>query len=141
MLTAFTPELAKKFHGQINIHLIDNLRLSHDKIDTYLEEQGISRAKAGVHSGYGETSMMLAARPDLVKMEAAEKGLDDESFYQPKNIPKSQIDSFIFGIKHFSSNGILGDPIGANKETGEKLLEIAVDVLVKEIEERLAMKR
>jgi creatinine amidohydrolase len=136
-LTAITPDIARKFHTIIDIHLIDNLRLSHDRITEFLEKQGISKTKAGVHSGYAETSEMLVVRPDLVNMNLAEKGLDDESFYEPKNIPKSQIDSFIYGIKHFSPNGILGDPRGANRETGEKLLEISVDVLVNAISEML----
>jgi len=80
---------------------------------------------------------MLVTNPELVRMECVEKGLDDESFYEPQNIPRSQIDSFTLGVKHFSENGILGDPRGANREVGEKLLEVTVNTLVKAISDTL----
>jgi len=124
VMTAITPDIARKLYGKANIHLIDYLALCGEDEKAYLKDLGISRGKAGVHAGYSETSEMLVARPDLVKMESAERGLDDESFYDPQNISRSQIDSFICGIKYFSKNGILGDPRGANAEAGEKLLDI-----------------
>jgi creatinine amidohydrolase/Fe(II)-dependent formamide hydrolase-like protein len=104
----------------------------------FLQSKGISSAKAGVHSGFSETSQLLVSKPRLVKMEYAEQGLVDESFYRPENIPRSQMDSFIHGIKHFSKNGILGDPRGANKEVGEALWEIVVRILADEIKKSLA---
>jgi creatinine amidohydrolase len=133
VMTAVTPDIARKLYGKINIHLIDYLALCGEDERTYLKNLGISRGKAGVHAGYGETSEMLAVNPDLVKMESAERGLDDESFYNPQNIPRSQIDSFIYGIKHFSQNGVLGDPRGANAEVGEKLLDMTAGTFAKAI--------
>ena len=50
-----------------------------------------------------------------------------------RNIARSQIDSFIHGIKHFSKNGILGDPRDANPEVGEKLLSMAAGAFAKAI--------
>jgi len=133
-LTSFTPYLAKMFLGSVAVHLVDNLKGRIEKSTAFLDTLDISRAKAGVHSGYAETSMMLAVAPHLVHMEKAEPGLVDESFYEPENIPRSQIDSLTLGIAHFSPNGILGDPRGANAAAGERLLEIAVDALVEAIE-------
>jgi creatinine amidohydrolase len=133
VMTAVTPDIARKLYGKINIHLIDYLALCGEDERAYLKNLGISRGKVGVHAGYGETSEMLVVHPDLVKMESAEKGLDDESFYDPQNIPRSQIDSFIYGIKHFSNNGVLGDPRGADAEVGEKLLDMTAGVFAEAI--------
>jgi creatinine amidohydrolase len=133
VMKAVTPQIAKKYSNRVRIHIVDFLRSSGEKSASFLETFGISRSQMGVHSGYGETAMMLAVAPDLVKMDAAEKGLDDETFYKPDHIPRSQIDSFIHGIDHFSKNGILGDPRGASVDKGERLMEIAVESLVKAI--------
>ena len=133
VMTAVTPDIARKFYGKVNIHLVDYLTLCFEDETAYLKDLGISRGKAGVHAGYGETAQMMMAKPDLVKMEFAERGLDDESFYDPQKIARSQIDSFIHGIKHFSKNGILGDPRGANPEIGEKLLSMAAGAFAKAI--------
>ncbi|MBW1699906.1 MAG: creatininase family protein [Deltaproteobacteria bacterium] len=131
VLTAIVPDIAIKLYGRANVHLIDYLSLSAEAALPFLEEKGISRAKAGVHAGYSETSLMLVASPRLVKMECAEKGLDEESFYDPVNLSRSQIDTFILGVKHYSGNGVLGDPRKASLEVGEKLMEIVVTAVVK----------
>jgi len=133
VMTAITPDIARKLYSKVNIHLVDYLSLCFEDATAHLQALGISRGKAGVHAGYGETAQMIVAKPDLVKMDFAEQGLDDESFYDPKNIGRSQIDSFIHGIKHFSKNGILGDPRGANPQVGEKLLSMTADVFAKAV--------
>jgi creatinine amidohydrolase len=133
VMTAITPDIARKLYDKVTIHLVDYLALCFEDEITYLKELGIPRGKAGVHAGYGETSAMLIAKPNLVKMEFAEKGLDDEAFYDPQTIPRSQIDSFIHGIEHFSKNGILGDPRGANAAAGEKLLNMTAGIFAEAI--------
>ena len=133
VMTAITPDIAKKLYGRTNVHLIDYHAFSAGDTSELLQKQGISKAKAGVHSGYSETSLMLVAKPHLVKMELAEKGLDDDAFYEPENIPRSQINCFIHGIKPYSDNGILGDPRGANREVGEALMEITVNAFAEAI--------
>lgn len=133
VMTAITPDIARKLCDKVNIHLVDYLTLCFEDEIAYLNDLGIPRGKAGVHAGYGETSEMLVAKPDLVKMESAEQGLDDESFYNPKNIARSQIDSFIHGIKHFSKNGVLGDPRDAAPEVGEKLLSMTAGAFTQAI--------
>jgi creatinine amidohydrolase len=133
VMTAITPDIARKFHGRVNIHLVDYLALNFEDEIAYLEDLGISRGKAGVHAGYGETCEMLIVKPDLVKMDHAVQGLTDESFYDPRNIGRSQIDSFIHGIKHFSPNGVLGDPRDANPQAGVKLLDMAAGTFARAI--------
>jgi creatinine amidohydrolase len=133
VMKAATPLIAKKMKDRVRIQMVDYLNLSAEKSIAYLETFGITRSRTGVHSGYGETAMMLAVAPDLVNMDAAEKGLAEDAFYEPDHLPRSQIDSFIHGIDHFIDNGILGDPRGADADKGQMLMEIAVDSLVKAI--------
>ncbi len=137
VLKALTPDIARRLYGRIRIHLVLHLDKCWQAETAFLEKKGISPTKAGVHAGYGETSELLAVKPHLVKMQFAEEGLVDEGFFKPENIPRSQIDTFTLGIRHFSKNGILGDARGANGEIGEKLLEIAVETIVEEIKKNV----
>jgi creatinine amidohydrolase len=141
VLTALTPDLARDLHGKIRVHVVDYLQRGSAKQRPLFDKMGISRAKAGVHAGFGETSEMLAMRPGLVRMDRAKRGLDRESFYDPANIARSQIDSFILGIKHFSPNGILGDPRGATAQIGKKLSDIMVESLAQAISEAVGKKK
>ncbi len=136
VLKAVAPDIARDLVGKVNLHVVDYIQKGSEAQRPVLESERISRGKAGVHAGYGETSEMLAAKPACVRIEAIERGLDEESFYDPGRISRSQIDSFILGIKHFSENGILGDPRGANRESGERLFEIMVRALVSAISDK-----
>jgi creatinine amidohydrolase len=133
VMRAVAPDIGRDLVGRVKVHVLDYIQKGSEAQRPVLESEKISRGKAGVHAGYGETSEMLAAKPGLVRMEAVERGLDKESFYDPSHISRSQIDSFILGIKHFSENGILGDPRGANRESGERLFEIMVHGLASAI--------
>ena len=133
VLKAITPDLAKKLYGKVNIHLVLHIEKGMVQAVAFLKEKGISAEKAGVHSGYSETCEMLVAKPHLVKMEFAQQGQVEEALYRPENIPRFQIDSFIHGVQHFSKNGVLGDPRGANGEIGKELIELSVKVMCEEI--------
>jgi creatinine amidohydrolase len=102
-------------------------------VQEQLTRKGITPGKAGVHSGFTETSIMLMLRPDLVNMDKAAPGLTDEAFYRPENIGKSQIDSFIHGIRSQTQNGILGDPTGANATVGKTIFDARVSDITSEI--------
>jgi creatinine amidohydrolase len=141
VLTALTPDLARDLHGKIRVHVVDYLQRGSAKQRPLFEKLGISRGKAGVHAGFGETSEMLAVRPDLVRMDRAKRGLDRESFYDPANIGRSQIDSFVLGIRHFSPNGILGDPRGASAAVGKKLTDLMVESLAQAVSESVGKEK
>jgi creatinine amidohydrolase len=132
-LKAFTPSIAKKIGPEIQLLFVYGLEKNIKAMQEYLAQKGITPARAGVHSGFSETSVMLMLRPDLVNMEKAVAGLTDEAFYQPENINKSKISSFIHGIKSQSANGILGDPTGANAEIGKEIFEVKVNDIAEEI--------
>lgn len=132
-LKAFTPSIAQKMGPGVRLLFVYTMKDNMNAIQEQLTQKGITPGKAGVHSGFTETSIMLMLRPELVNMDKAAPGLTDEAFYQPENISKSQISSFIHGIKSQSKNGILGDPTGANADIGKEIFEAKVNDLVSEI--------
>lgn len=136
-LKAFTPGIAKKIGPEIQLLFVYSLKKNMNAIQEQLAQTGISPGKAGVHSGFSETSIMLMLRPELVNMDKAAPGLTDEAFYQPENISKSQISSFIHGIKSQAENGILGDPTGANADIGKEIFNAKVNDIVSEISNNL----
>lgn len=85
------------------------------------DEQGL-----GIHAGYGETSLVLHLRPDLVDMTLAER-----------NVPTHIADMTHLGFggttaqfgwlsNDFGPGGVIGDPTGANAATGAALFEASV---------------
>jgi creatinine amidohydrolase len=82
---------------------------------------GVDAAKSGAHSGEWETSLMLALKPELVKMDWAAEGFVGEL---------SEIMSKVFdGIQYLDPNGVLGDPRPATAEAGKKYLKDIIEFL------------
>jgi creatinine amidohydrolase len=133
IMVAFAPTIAKSVQGKASVFMISSLDLYFKKAQEVLEAEGISRPRAGVHAGYGETSMMLYLAPELVDMGRAGPGLTDEAFYQPENLKRSQLASFTYGLKSQTANGVLGDPTGANAEVGKRLVDLQVQAVVEAI--------
>jgi creatinine amidohydrolase len=70
-----------------------------------------------VHANIGETSCMLAARPDLVKMEEAVNEDDYNTFFE-------------YRMDQYSKSGIVGrETTKATAEFGEKIFAMVVDNL------------
>ena len=69
--------------------------------------------RAGPHAEVMETSMMLAIHPELVKMERAEPGFEGE-LALPELLAR--------GMRALSTNGIIGNPVGATAQMGEAVL-------------------
>lgn len=86
---------------------------------------GIPPTATGAHAGEAESSMLLAARPDLVTMSAAAAagylGVFDSDAAQRV---------FAGGTAALADNGVLGDPAGADAERGERYLDALTDLLV-----------
>jgi creatinine amidohydrolase len=125
-LRAHAPTIARALHPDCALVLGEDW---YQRMIKLLADREIPLGKAGVHGGYTETSMMLAAQPALVDMERAEPGRSDDEFYLPENIGRSQMQSFIQGIQTQSPNGVLGDPLGSTAEVGEDLLDAAAEAL------------
>jgi creatinine amidohydrolase len=76
---------------------------------------GVTPEQSGAHSGEWETSLMLALRPEQVKMDQAAEGFVGEL---------SEIMSKVFdGIQNLDENGVLGDPRPAAAAAGAKYFE------------------
>jgi creatinine amidohydrolase len=84
------------------------------------------------HACEGETSLMLAIRPDLVDMSKAVKdiNLQPSEFIWNDLIRKAPV-TFQDRWSRISRTGIIGDPTLATKEKGERLLEAAVSTLAR----------
>ena len=71
------------------------------------------------HAGRTETSLMLAIDPSVVRIERAEAGsLEPLDALWPRLRAE--------GVRPVSSNGVLGDPTGANADEGHVLLDALV---------------
>lgn len=80
----------------------------------------------GIHAGFGETSLVMHLRPDLVDMSLAER-----------NIPEHMADlkyigfngfpvSFGWLSNDFGPSGVIGDPTGSSAELGAQFFEQSV---------------
>jgi creatinine amidohydrolase len=81
----------------------------------------------GIHAGFGETSLVLHLRPDLVDLDRAERNV-------PAHIARLEHLGFNgttaqFGwlSDDFGPSGVIGDPTGANPGTGARLFAASVD--------------
>lgn len=131
-MIAYAPRIAKMLLNKADVYVVTGANGPDDarRRKALAEKYHVTLGKAGVHSGWMETSMVLAVRPDLVDMSKAEEGLDNEDFYSPQNAKRNQLKGFAVGVKPYAANGILGDPRGATAEAGKELLEMNIDELV-----------
>ncbi len=79
------------------------------------------------HAGRTETSLLLALRPDLVRLDAAVAG---------ETAPLAVIATRLrtAGVRAVAPNGVLGDPAGATAEEGRTLLVRLVDDLTRAVD-------
>jgi creatinine amidohydrolase len=94
-------------------------------------QDGITPQVAGAHAGEAETSMVLAARGELVQMEHAEEGFVGDFDQEAANLIFAQ------GMPALTSNGILGDARPATAERGVRYRDKLADLLADWIRERL----
>ncbi len=81
---------------------------------------GVTAAALGLHAGEGETSEMLALRPDLVRRERAAAGcLDDGAALMPR-LEQG-------GLRAVTATGVLGDPTAADAARGRRYLAAEVE--------------
>lgn len=83
----------------------------------------------GIHAGWAETSMMLHLRPDLVDMSVAEARV-------PTGLAGCRHIGFTGPVKFgwladdLSDTGVIGDPTGADPDTGARLVADHVATVV-----------
>lgn len=95
------------------------------------ELDGITAQIAGAHAGETETSMILAAQPELVLMDQAEEGFVGTFDEEAARLIFSQ------GMTALTSNGILGDARPASAERGRRYIDAVADMLAEFIREHV----
>jgi creatinine amidohydrolase len=88
----------------------------------------------GVHGGHGETSLMLHLRPDLVRMDLAERRVP-EGLRDYRLIGFGKPVSFGWTSDDFGPDGHIGDPTGATAEHGKVVFDAAVAQLAEVVAE------
>jgi creatinine amidohydrolase len=82
------------------------------------------------HAGRTETSLLLAVRPDLVRLDRAAGG-------ETAPLPSIADRLRSGGVRAVSANGVLGDPTGATAAEGAALLQTLADELAAAVAEWL----
>ncbi|UCG50522.1 MAG: creatininase family protein [Candidatus Latescibacterota bacterium] len=114
-LETFAPTLVREF-PQLQIIHYGDLRGFMDVWKEQVTKLGLDPQKAAGHACLGETSEVLCLKPELVRKENFEPGFIGSSKGLISKILRE-------GIQSVTENGILGDPTGADENTGEALLE------------------
>ena len=92
------------------------------------ERLGIDLEVAGSHAGASETSMVLAARADLVRMDEAEIGFMGDAYGVGEKTNAE-------GTQNVTPNGVFGDPRAATAEAGREYLNALATVLADFVQE------
>ena len=95
-------------------HDIPTLVVSWDDLETE-EAASLYEQKRGGHADEMETSIVLFLRPDLVKMDLAERNYRAE--------PSEQIGYTPGKFSRAAESGVYGDPTLANADKGRRMLE------------------
>ena len=118
-MRAVMPEL-RAAHPEVRFHARMDFESSMGPRQAIYAELGVEEARMGVHAAQGETSMMLASHPDLVKMDRAVEGfMGDASIRWKAAVPPP--------IDEMSPTGILGDARGSTASIGERLFDFEIE--------------
>ncbi len=79
----------------------------------------------GIHSGFGETSIMLHLRPDLVRMADAVRNVPDWMAAN-KHVRFGGSTRFGWLSDDFGPSGVIGDPTGATAEIGAGMFAASI---------------
>jgi creatinine amidohydrolase len=115
-------------HGDIRISTLTDFDEWLEQMTKFAAREGLDMARLGVHAAQGETSLMLAYRPELVQMEKACEGfIGDASIRWRSKVPPP--------MDTMSPTGILGDARGSTAALGEKMFQERIERLAQMIEE------
>lgn len=117
--------------GGARYHAYSDLMAFVDVFNGVAESDGITPAEAGAHAGEAETSLVLAAREDLVEMEYAIEGY--VGAFGDADVKRL----FSEGMTAMTDNGILGDARSATRERGFAYRDAMADFLADWIRERM----
>jgi len=102
--------------------------------DPILARYGVTREEGGIHSGFVETSLLLASsHARLVDMKAAERGFVGDVWTRIEEAKKDGR----WSMADVTPVGVLGDPTKATAEAGQEMLAAAGPVYVEIVKEAL----
>jgi creatinine amidohydrolase len=84
----------------------------------------------GIHAGFGETSLVLHLRPELVDLGLAERNVPDHIARLQHIGFNGTVAQFGWLSDDFGPTGVIGDPTGADAATGARLFEASVQRVV-----------
>ncbi|HEV2440064.1 MAG TPA: creatininase family protein [bacterium] len=114
-------------HSELRISAVTDFDEWLRHTTAFAAREGLDTAKLGVHAAQGETSLMLAYRPELVQMDRACEGfIGDASIRWRSKVPPP--------MDEMSPTGILGDARGSTAELGEKMFTDRIERLASMIE-------
>ncbi|MFW6144622.1 MAG: creatininase family protein [Candidatus Natronoplasma sp.] len=120
------PEIAEEMENAKIITVADLEKNTEVMLESF-KKAGIDYEERPIHSGATETSIMLAIDEELVKRDGMEKGYEGE-------VKESAL--FTNGLRHFTENGVLGDPRKASMKAGKMMLKDLSDHLAKRVDEK-----
>jgi creatinine amidohydrolase len=89
----------------------------------------------GIHGGHGETSMLMALRPELVDLSVTERWVPDQiADFEHVKFNGGSV-AFGWTSNDFGPSGVIGDPTAASAEWGSELLSRSVTQGVAELRE------
>ena len=88
----------------------------------------------GIHAGRAETSLMLHLRPDLVRMDLARRNVP-EHLADNRQVRFGGSVTFGWVAADFGDGGTIGDPTGADADTGAALFKLSVEQLIEAMTE------
>jgi creatinine amidohydrolase len=126
VLQELLPRLEANWPGCYVTGLRDLAKYVSETWNRIPPQLGVPLSVSGSHAGEFETSMMLASRPELVRLDAAEVG-NGASFESVEDTMMSA------GIQAVSANGVLGDQRPANAERGQLYLNTLAEYLANDL--------
>jgi len=115
-------------HRELRISTITDFDEWLQPAKQFAAHEGLDMARLGVHAGGGETSLMLAHRPDLVQMDKACEGFTGDASIRWRSKVPPPMDTM-------SPTGILGDARGSTADLGEKMFTERIERVARMIEE------
>lgn len=118
----------RRLHGLLTFSMPAGMQIAGAGGGDEPDEHGL-----GIHAGYGETSLVLHLRPDLVDMSRARRTVPTHIAGMTHLGFNGTTAQFGWLSNDFGPDGVIGDPTGASAAAGEVLFDAsvrrAVDVL------------
>lgn len=120
-----TQEIAPRLRA--NLIALADLEGLIERMREAAVEAGVPEEAVGGHSGAGETSFVMAYRPELVRSSEMAPG-----YIGP--LTRRYVRR---GFKAVTETGVLGDPRHASREIGERFIELVTEMYLEELEREL----